>query len=282
MASREKSGRKSGRPALYRQTKAFALRSLRREFHNRSTLFWTIGSPVLFYLLFGIVLGGGDSSAERAATALTFGIFGAMSATVSGFSSFLLWDLESRRYRKLRSLPVSIAADFAGRFVAGFVLGASSFTLIVALGVLTGASFSPRSVLSIPIAVVAVLLFCVIGMATGIVLIAIVKDIQRLNAATSGVMLVAFFVTGYNGVVPELLPSGLRPLVNVVPNALATRLLVGELVAADAIDGFLTPPPVPEGPLYGGLLVAETVLGSGLAVVLARKIVYDWELGETV
>lgn len=271
----------SEEPSWLRQTKAFALRSLRREFHDRATLFWTIGSPMLFYLLFGIALGGGDSGAERAATALTFGIFGAMSATLSGISSFLFWDLETRRYRKLRSLPVSVTADFVGRFLAGFVLGASSFCLIVAVGAVTGSTFALRSPLSVPIAVVAVLLFCVIGTAAGIAVIAIVRDVQRFNPVANAVILVAFFLTGFNGIVPELLPSGLRPLVNVVPNALATRLLVGELVAVDATAAFLTPPPVPGGPLYGGLLVAETVLFGGMAVVLARKIIYDWEIGES-
>lgn len=258
--------------------KAFALRSLRRELHNRSTLFWTLGAPLLWFALFGVAVGNSGPT-ERAGMAVAFGIFGTLSATLISFSGFLIRDLRDKRYRKLRSLPVSVSADLAGRFLAGAAMGIVSFGLVIAAGVVTGGNFLVPGPLEVGVVALALLLFTMVGAAVAIFVVVLVREPERVNSLTSAGTFALFIATGYNGLNPGILPESVQWLVNVVPNALATRIALGNLVPA-ASESALTPPAMPTGPAFVGLLVAYAVVLSVGAVFVGRKLLHEGEVGE--
>lgn len=259
-----------------RQVKAFTLRTVRRLFRNRSALIWGIGSPVFFYLTSVLTTGG--SVAARGATAVTFGVFGAFSMSMVIFASSLRTDIGGRRYRKLRALSVAPSADAVGRFLGGFLLSVVSFLVVIGLGVATGGRLAVRSVVSVPVVAVALLLFCSVGMGAAVLVAAAVDDGRYIVGLTNLVVLGLFFLTGYNGVAPGAAPGPLTAFVNFAPNALAARLLIYHL-APDA-TGTLSPPAVPSGPAWLGLLAGYAVVVLGVASVVMRRAVYDGEAGE--
>lgn len=260
------------------QVKAFALRSLRREFHHRSTLFWSLGSPVLWFALFAVALGDA-TPVERAGLAVVFGFFGTLSVALVAFSGFLVRDLRSKRYRKLRSLPVSVSADLAGRFLAGLVMAAVSFLLVIGAGVATGGRFSVPGPAAVGVVALALVLFTMVGAAVAVFAVAVIREPERLNAVTSAGTFVLFFLTGYNGIRPELLPESVRWVVNVAPNSLATRIAVVQIVPAGG-EASSSSVPVPEGPVFVALLAAYAVVLSAAAVWAARRFFYEGEVGE--
>lgn len=263
-----------------RQVKAFALRTLRELFRNRAALFWGLAAPVFFYVLFGVIVAqGGNAGAAKAANAVSFGVFGAFSVTLVTFAASLSADLTNKRYRKLRSLPISPSADVLGRFVGGFVLAAVSFLLVLVVGVLTGASFSLRGPLSVAVVAASLFLFCLLSVAAAVVVAAVIDEGEYIVGVTNMLVLGLFFVTGYNGLVPGLMPEPLPGLVNYVPNALATRLGIYHLTTVGP-NGPFSPPPLPTGPEYLGLLAVYAVAIGAVASVVMRRYIYAGEGGE--
>lgn len=265
------------------QSKAFAVRALREQFRSRAALFWALGWPVLWYgLTTRIFLAGVPVSGlgvAKATVAVSIGLFGALTVSLVGFAQTLSTDLTQKRYRKLRSLPISPSADLLGRFLGGFALAAVSFLLVLLIGLVDGASFSLRP-LSVPVVVVSLVLFCVIGMAIATFIAAIIDQGEYIVAITNVILMVAYFLTGFNGVVPQLLPESTRWIVNYVPNALAARLQVAFLVDIDAARAAITPPALPTDPLYLALLVVYAVVLAGVAVIVMGRHVYAGDGGE--
>jgi ABC-2 type transport system permease protein len=263
-----------------RQVKAFALRTLRELFRNRSTLFWSLVTPVFFYMLFGVIGSQGSSlGLAKAAEAISFGIFGAFSVTLIIFSANLSNDLKAKRYRKLRSLPIAPSADIVGRFLAGFVLAVVSFLLVLAVGVLTGATFTLRGLLSVPVVLLCLFLFCLISMATAVLVASVLDEGEYIVGMTNMLVLALFFLTGYNGLVPQLMPEPLPGLVNYIPNALATRLSIYHLTTIGP-NSPLSPPPLPHGPAYLALLCVYTIAIVAVAAVVMHRSIYAGEGGE--
>ncbi|EMA53427.1 MULTISPECIES: ABC transporter permease [Halococcus] len=262
------------------QVKAFALRTLRELFRNRSALFWGLVSPVFFYVLFGVIVPQGPSSgAYKASNAVAFGVFGAFSVTLVIFAATLSADLTNKRYRKLRSLPIAPSADVLGRFVGGFALAVVSFSLVLAVGLVTGASFALRGLLSIPIVLTSLFLFCLLSVAAAVLVAAVIDEGEYIVGVTNMLVLGLFFVTGYNGLVPGLMPEPLPGLVNYVPNALAARLGIYHLTTIGP-NGPLSPPPLPTGPEYLALLAGYTVVIGAVASVVMRRYIYAGDGGE--
>ncbi|WP_277556179.1 ABC transporter permease [Halobaculum limi] len=261
------------------QAGAFATRTLKELFRNRAALVWGLAAPAFFFVVFGVLLG--DPGIQRGANAVVFGVFGAFSVSLVIFATALSADLKAKRYRKLRSLPISPTADLLGRFTGGLVLALVSFVLVLAVGVVTDGTLAVRSAVSVPVVFVALVLFCLLAMGAAVFVASVLDDGEYVVGVTNMLTLALFFLTGYNGLLPSMAPGPLGEWVNVLPNSLATRLAVYHLVPVGSGAGTpLTPPALPTGVesalLLGGYAVAGVVLG---AVVMRRRI-YDGEGGE--
>lgn len=262
------------------QVQAFALRTLRELFRNRSALFWGLAAPVFFYVLFGVISPQGPSSgAYKASNAVAFGVFGAFSVTLVIFAATLSADLTNKRYRKLRSLPISPSADVLGRFVGGFALAVVSFSLVLVVGLATGASFALRGPLSVAVVLASLFLFCLLSVAVAVLVAAVMDEGEYIVGVTNMLVLGLFFVTGYNGLAPGLMPEPLPGLVNYVPNALAARLSIYHLTAIGP-NGALSPPPLPTGAEYLVLLAGYAVAIGAVAAAVMRRYIYAGEGGE--
>lgn len=271
------------RPPIRRQVRAFALRAIRRFVGNRSTLFWAIGAPVAYYLFFGVYVstGGDNPGAIRAGMAPAFGIFGALAATMMTFSGNLGADLRAKRYRKLRSLPISPGADLAGRFLAGLLFGFLAFAAVMLVGLFTGATIRIPGPVPALAVLVSVFLLCLFGLSLGVLSAAIVQNGQRLQIVGNGGLLVLFFGTGYNGINPDILPEIVVPVVNFLPNSLATRITVATLSPpAASSQSSLVPPAVPTGLFAYVLLIGYAVVLSGLAALAMDRYIYRGEVEE--
>ncbi|MFC7070130.1 ABC transporter permease [Halobaculum lipolyticum] len=261
------------------QAGAFATRTLKELFRNRAALVWGLAAPAFFFLVFGVLLG--DPGIQRGANAVVFGVFGAFSVSLVIFATALSADLKAKRYRKLRSLPISPTADLLGRFTGGLVLALVSFALVLAVGVATDGTLAIRSAVSVPIVFVALVLFCLLAMGAAVFVASVLDDGEYVVGVTNMLTLALFFLTGYNGLLPSMAPGSLGEWVNVFPNSLATRLAVYHLVPVGSGAGTpLTPPALPTGVesalLLGGYAVAGVVLGS----FVMRRRIYDGEGGE--
>jgi ABC-2 type transport system permease protein len=267
-----------------RQMKAFTLRSFREQSRNRTGLFFSFVFPILIYIQttrFSAPLFAQSSStwsgAGKAMMAVSLGLFGAFFVSVVVFVSPLSDDLEEKRYRKLRSLPIAPSADLVGRFLGGVVL-AAAFVFILGVGLLDGATFTLR-LLTIPAVVGSLVLFCAIGMAVATVVAIVVSRPEYVTTITGMGLFVLFFLTGTNGVTPGSLPATLRGALNYVPNALATRVQIYYLTDPRT-HSQLTPPALPGDPLYLGLLVVYAVGFIAVAVAVMRRSVYRGDAGK--
>jgi ABC-2 type transport system permease protein len=234
---------------------------------------------VFFFLVFGVLLG--SSGVERGANAVVFGVFGAFSVSLVIFATALSADLKARRYRKLRSLPVAPSADVLGRFLGGLALAVVSFLLVLAVGVLTGGDLAVRAALSVPVVLGALVLFCLLAMGGAVVVASVLDDGEYVVGVTNMLTLALFFLTGYNGLVPAMAPGPVGGWVNLLPNALATRLAVYHLVPLGTGAGTpLVPPALPTGPAPVALLAGYAVAGVVVGAVVMRWRIYSGEGGE--
>lgn len=264
------------------------LRSLREMFRSKIALFWAIAWPIFWYgLTMAVFIGDLPQDVMaivKATNAINFGMFGALTVGLVTFAENISSDLEEKRYRKLRSLPISPWADLTGRIFAGFAMAIVSFLALMVVGYLHGAAFQLRSLGSIPIVVLALFLYCVIGMAIAVIVVSVVNRGEYVTAITTTLLLILFFVTGYNGVQPGFVPADTRSIVNVLPNSLATRMEVYHLTELgqldDIADSGLVPPELPGGPEHLLLLAGFAVALWGLSVAVMKYRIYDGEAGE--
>ena len=276
-----------------KQTKAFALRNLRAMLRTKATIIWGFGFPAFWYILTSLFflpdagdVGAATLADTKGATAVSLGLFGVLTVTLVAFASGLGEDLTAKRYRKLRSLPVAPSADFAGRYLAGVAVAAVSYALVLAVGWVDGASYTLRQPSSVLVVVGSFLLFALVGTSVAVLVTWLVEDAEIVVGITNAILLVSYFLTGYNGLVPGLLPGDSRWLVNVAPNSLAARLQAWHLtdhpktVPAGTREAGLSPPPLPVSPAFITLLAAWAVVLGVAAAVLMDRAVYSGEGGE--
>ncbi len=263
-----------------KQTLTFAKLTVRSQLQNRRTLLFGIAFPVILYLLESRMFipdtGPGSVGVGKALMAVAFGIFGAFSVALVGFARQLSEDISTKRYRKFRSLPISPSADFTGRFLGCYVSAVFTDVLILVVAAFDGARFDAFGPVSVLVVLVTLFSFCLVAMAAA-TLIAILLTGDSVPQISSFVMLIVFFVTGFNGMSVSLLPSNLQGIVNYVPNSLAARFQMAYLVG-DAAK--ISSTPLPRGIEYVGLLVLYTVIGAAVATVLLRRFIYAGEVGE--
>lgn len=276
----------TGRRLWLGQVTSFAERSVRELFRNRTVLFWSVAFPVGFYLLTITVFVDTSTIPDavlpyvKAGTAVSYGMFGAIIASLNAFGQQLAADIEDGRYRLYRSLPVAPGADLAGRMVAGLAL---SFVALLAAGVaavLTGGAFAIRSVISLPVVVLAVVTFAVFWMAVAVLVAALVRDARYAGIVTVSGALAAYFLTGFNGGDPSAF-QGPEILLNWLPNTLATRLVAHHVVVLPGDTGVATAGgslPIP-GDAFGLAVLGLYALGSlAVGVAAMRRGVYATEV----
>lgn len=275
-----------------RQTKAFAVRNLRGMLRTKATLIWGFGFPAFWYFLTSQfflpsaeTLGGPDVLAVvKGTTAVALGLFGVLTVTLVAFAGSLTRDVTEKRYRKLRSLPVAPSADFAGRFLAGLVVAAVSYLLVLFVGYLDGAEYALRGAASIPVVLASFVLFSLVGVSVAVVVTWVVGDTDVVVGITNAILLVSYFLTGFNGMTPTMLPEGTRGLVNVAPNALAARVQIWHLTDVSATasggSGGVAPPPLPNGAEHLALLAGWAVVFGAFATYVMSRGIYRGEGGE--
>ncbi|MGM0604306.1 MAG: ABC transporter permease [Halobacteriota archaeon] len=275
-----------------RQASAFAGRHVRVALRDRASLFWSFAWPILWYLLtvYLIVLPQLPAgtppdvvSLVKTTQAVTFGIFGAITVSLVGFAGELTRDLEEKRYRALRAYPVSPTIDLGGRFVGSVLLGLAAFLAVVLVGVIDGATVSPTRSWPVAIGAVTIAVGALCGLCAAIATIValVTNGRSQTNLLTLTIVMIAFFVTGFNGTQPWLIPgSTVEASLNYLPNTLATRLTLEALVGAEWGNAGLTPPGMPS--IGSGLarLGGSLVVLSTLASVLARSWLYGGDAGE--
>lgn len=263
------------------QARAFAERYARELFRNKVVLFWSVAFPVAFYLLTITVFIDTSTVPEtvvpyqKAGVAVSYGMFGAIVASLNSFGQQLAADFEADRYMQYRSLPLAPSADLAGRALAGLALSVVAFVAVLAVAVPTGAAFSLRSAASVPVVALAVVTFAVLWMMLAVVVATLVRDARYASVVTISIALGAYFLTGYNGTDPGAF-AGPDWLLNWLPFTLATRLVSHHIVVfPDAgVRGSGSLLSVPSLSFGVGLLVATTVAAVAVGLLVMRHAVY--------
>ena len=263
------------------QARAFAERYACELFRNKVVLFWSVAFPVAFYLLTITVFI--DTSTvpdtvvpyQKAGVAVSYGMFGAIVASLNSFGQQLAADFEADRYMQYRSLPLAPSADLAGRALAGLALSVVAFVAVLAVAVPTGAAFSLRSAATVPVVVLAVVTFAVVWMMLAGVVAPRVRDARYASVVTISIALGAYFLTGYNGTDPGAF-AGPDWLLNWLPFTLATRLVSQNIVVFPdtGVLGSGSLLSVPSLSFGVGLLAATTLAAVAVGLLVMRHAVY--------
>lgn len=267
----------SSRSVWFGQMRSFLGRYVRELIRNKTVLFWSLAFPVGFYLLtIAVFVPVEEIPADVqptvfAATAISYGTFGAVIACLNSFGQQLAADFEADRYKQFRALPIAPTADMAGRMLAGLALAGAAFLAVVAVSVGTGASYAIRGPASLAIGVLAFVAFALIWMVLAIAVVSAVTDERYATIITVAVALLSYMLTGYNGTDPATY-TGPDALLNYLPNTLPTRMLVYNFV--DVEPSTLAPPAVP-GTAWGlATLAGYTALALAVGVAVVRTVVY--------
>ena len=127
-----------------------------------------IGFPVLFYLLFGVVLDKGEGKAAHYLLA-TYGAFGVIGAGLFGFGVSIAVDREKGLLRLKRALPVPPGAMLLAKMVMAMLFAAIiSLVLAVIAASVAGVVLEPSQWIRLfVINVLGVLPFCALGLYVG-------------------------------------------------------------------------------------------------------------------
>lgn len=270
------------------QVRAFTERSLRETIRNKMVIFWCFGFPLFWYILTFFLFIKPHTPTKyldlaKATNAISFGIFGALDVSMVGFSIDMADDLVNKRYRLYRALPVSPLADFFGRFFGGFIFSLGSFSFIMIAGYIHGAKIALRGWAAIPIVFVSLLFLCLFCVGVGLIIARGANDPRYANGISLTIMMILFFITGYNGITPNMFP-GKTWLINYIPNSLATRLITYYLLDVNSFEGSpLTNRgeiAMPHGPLFLLLFFAYAIVLLIIATLIMDESFYKGEAGE--
>ena len=274
------------------QARAFARRHIRVSLRDRAGLFWSLLWPTCWYLLTVYLLVipqlPADTSSETLAVikttqAVTFGIFGALTVCLVGFAGELTRDLDEKRYRGLRSYPIVPEADLLGRFAGSVLLGSGAFAAVLIVGILDGAYIAPQYpwVITVITILVALVMLCGLCTAVALVVVRLTNGRSQTNLVTLTIVMIAFFVTGFNGTQPWIIPGEtIQGLLNIIPNTLATRVILDALVVAEWSHAGVVPPAMPSLTDAWGRIGGYLFFSGLIAVVLSRWWLYGGDAGE--
>lgn len=272
--------RARSRRAWTSQFAAFVWRYLRTLGRDRTVLAWSLGFPTAFYLLTVAVFVDFSAIPEsyhgavRATTAISYGVFGAVIVALSAFGGALSADLHAGRYAAYRALPLWPTAELAGRFAAGLVAAFVALGAVLAVSVPTGATYEVVAG-RLPTAALGVALCALLWMVVAFGVAVVARSSRQASLLSVSLALASYFGTGFNGTVVDSF-GGPGWTLNVLPNTLATRLLVLSLVGVDDWEAAgAAPPPMPEGVEPVLLLAGYTVVLLVGATLLARRALYS-------
>lgn len=259
------------------QVRAFAERNLREIAHSWALLAIAVGFGPFLYLVY-LLAWDSVPGTMRASLAIGLGVFGSMLVCLYVFGNQLVVDVEASRYELYRAMPVRPSADLVGRMLAGLVVSCVAFLSTLFVGQLTGASFGLRGLESIPIAVAAFTFSCLLWMVVAVPIVIAANNERYAELLTTLVAVAAVFVTGNNGVTPEMAMID-SELLNVVPNSLSARLLGYHLVeGGEYAEAGLVPPPIPSGFEFVALLALYGLVSLAIGIAFVRTSLYDNEV----
>lgn len=176
----------------------------------------TVAFPLMFYVLFGIVLGH-DSTANRGETATymlaTMGCFGVMAVSLFGFGVSLAVERGQGWLQVKRASPMPVSAYFAAKLFSAIVFSTVIMLLLLAVGVAFGGVHLPAWTAAklVGILVAGSIPFSAMGLAIGY--------FARPNSAPALVNLIYLPMSFCSGLwIPLfLLPHGLQVLAKFLP-----------------------------------------------------------------
>lgn len=183
-------------------TRCELLRLLREPMYIIPTLLF----PALFYVMFGVLLGGRGSGEAARYLLATYGVFGAMGAGLFGFSVTLAIDRERGFFALRRALPAPPSAWLVSRLLIAMLFALIIVLELAALAVVFGGvSLAPGQWAWLwTVTVLGALPFCAIGLLLG--------SIASANAAPAWVNLLFL---------PMAFLSGLWLPLSMLPEVLA-------------------------------------------------------------
>lgn len=255
------------------QIRAFSERSLREVGNSWTMLLTALAFPAGLQLFYGVVWEDVPATAI-ASTAVGTGVFGAMYVCLYIFGYQLAGDLEDDRYEAYRSMPVSPLADLLGRMLSGLVLATITFVLTILVAAATGGVFALRGLESIPIVVLAFVLTCAFWMILALPFIVYAENERVAEYAVPMIALFGYMLTGFNGANVDLAMTD-GAVLNYLPNALSTRLLVYHLVpASDWAEIGAAPPAMPAGLEFVALLAVYGAAALVVGTMLVNGVLY--------
>jgi ABC-2 type transport system permease protein len=267
-----------------RETKTFFTRSVKESFRDKIVLFWDFVWPLFWYFLTIYIMSAPWAEAEtlpylKATVAVSMGVFGTITATLVGFSTYLGSDLEEGRYAKLRSLPVSPFSNFLGNCLGGFVIGISSFIIVLVVSLVDGANLGFRSIVAAPVVLLVLILLCLLCVSLAVLIVTAVKNPRYVSTVSLTILMILFFITGYNGMQPYLWPAENREILNFLPNSLAGRMGIWFLTDWSETQfeniGIAVPKlPMPHSPTFIMLMLLYASAFVTLGFFLMKKIIY--------
>lgn len=215
----------------------------------------TVAFPLMFYVLFGIVLNSNNPADRReGATYLlaTMGCFGVIAVSLFGFGVSLAIERGQGWLQVKRASPMPVAAYFAGKLVSAVVFSTVVITLLMTVGIVFGGVRMPVVMAAklMAILVAGALPFSAMGMAIGY--------FAKPNSAPGLVNLIYLPMAFCSGLwIPLfLLPNGLQSFAKVLPPFHLSQL------ALNSIGMGMNPTPA-----WGHIeaLIAFTLLFLGIA-----------------
>jgi ABC-2 type transport system permease protein len=213
----------------------------------------TIASPLMFYVLFGIVLGNASDRRDNATYMLaTMGCFGTMAVALFGFGVSLAMERGQGWLQVKRASPMPVSAYFMAKLFAAVVFSTVIMLLLLSVGIAFGGVRLPFATAAklVGILVAGSIPFSAMGLAIGY--------FAKPNSAPAVVNLIYLPMSFCSGLwIPlSMLPHGLRVVASVLPPYHLSQL------ALNAVG--MAPNPTPAWGHVEALL-ACTLLFLGLA-----------------
>jgi ABC-2 type transport system permease protein len=200
------------------QTITVYAKEAKYEFINRTRIpvyaISTIVFPLMFYVLFGLVLGSPQERRESATYLLaTMGCFGVMAVSLFGFGVSLAMERGQGWLQVKRASPMPVGAYFAGKLFSAVVFSTVIMLLLLTVGIIFGGVRLPvvTAAKLVGILVAGSIPFGAMGLAIGY--------FAKPNSAPAVVNLVYLPMSFCSGLwIPlSMLPNGLQHVAKVLP-----------------------------------------------------------------
>jgi ABC-2 type transport system permease protein len=248
------SARRTG-TILIKEAKYEFLKNLRLPMYS----FATIGFPVMFYILFGIVMGHQEMPGMSLATYLiaSYGTFGVMGASLYGTGSGLASERGMGWLQVKRASPMPPSAYFAGKIVMSMIFSAVVVFILLALGMtLGGVRMGAVSLIElVAVLVGGSLPFCALGLA-----IAYFVGPNSVSATINLIYLPMAFCSGLW--IPFMfLPKPIQQFAHLLPSYHLSQLALG-VIGRDRGEAMNA---------HWFALIAFTLICLGLALIGYRR-----------